>query len=123
MRQKDQTGLIGEEVAARYLTEHGHEVLQRRWRSKIGELDLVTNDGGHLVAVEVKTRRGTGFGHPVESVSPEKIHRLHRLLHEFASTQTPRWRRRRVDVIGIVLAGRHPCEDVASIDHLTDVLP
>lgn len=123
MRHKDHTGLIGEEAAARYLTERGHEVLDRRWRSRTGELDLVTDDGGELVAVEVKTRRGTDFGHPVEAISPDKLHRLHRLLHEFAAAQGTRWARRRVDVLGIVLAGPPPSEDVASVDHLKDVLP
>lgn len=124
MRAKDRTGLFGEEKAAEYLGEHGHTVLQRRWRSRAGELDLVTLDGGDLVATEVKTRHGTGYGHPFEAVTEQKLQRLHRLLAEFAATHAIWPRRRRVDVIAVLLerdsAGGEP---QVSIEHLRDVRP
>lgn len=66
-------GRVGEEIAAEYLSEQGHVILQRRWRTARGEIDLITRDGEQLVAVEVKTRRGTGYGHPFEAVDPRKL--------------------------------------------------
>ncbi|WP_300343065.1 YraN family protein [Nesterenkonia sp.] len=119
MRAKDRTGLIGEQLAADYLTARGHRLLARRWRSARGELDLITVHGTELVAVEVKTRRGTGFGDPLEAVDEQKLRRLHRLLGEYASGRRVPLRERRVDVVGVLLAGQG--EDCVNIEHLQDV--
>ena len=121
MRAKDRTGLMGEERAAEFLDNCGHSVVARRWRSRTGELDLVTRDGDELVAVEVKTRRGTGYGHPFEAVTEQKLRRLHKLLAEFAATQ-PRWpAKRRVDVVSVLLLHRADTDSKAFIEHLKDV--
>lgn len=119
MRAKDRTGLDGEQLAAEFLQSKGHQVIERRWRTKAGELDLITLDAGTLVAVEVKTRRGLGYGHPLEAVDPRKLRRLHRLLTEYAVTNRLRIPRR-VDAVGIVMHRRGTA--VESIDHLPGVI-
>lgn len=121
MRAKDRTGLIGEEQAAEFLRSHGHRVLERRWRTSTGELDLITRDGDELVAVEVKARRGTGFGHPLEAVNAQKLHRLHRLLAEYAATQESWPAERRVDVIGVLLGPHRGRGTESVIEHLKDL--
>ena len=63
MGANDAVGRYGEKVAAAHLVEAGWTLLDRNWRGTRGELDVVALDGDVLVAVEVKTRRGTGFGH------------------------------------------------------------
>lgn len=122
MRAKDRTGLIGEELAADHLRRRGHLVVERRWRTARGELDLICWDDEDLVAVEVKTRRGRGYGHPLESITPEKLRRLHLLLADYAARSGAGRRRRRVDVVSVILgaddAGRH---GVPEIEHLEDV--
>lgn len=121
MRAKDRTGLIGEERAAEYLRSHGHTLLARRWRTRTGELDLVTRDGADLVAVEVKTRRGIGYGHPLEAVNEQKLHRLHRLLTEYAATQA-RWPvKRRVDVVSVLMHSAPGRAPELTIEHLKDL--
>lgn len=121
MRAKDRTGLLGEERAAEYLIAQGHIMLARRWRTAAGELDLVTLDGRELVAVEVKTRRGIGYGHPLEAVTTQKLHRLHRLLAEYAASLERRPARRRVDVISVLITPSPPAEQSVTIEHLKDV--
>jgi len=125
MRAKDKTGMLGEDIAAEYLRTQGHTILHRRWRCARGELDLVTRDGEHLVAVEVKTRRGTGFGNPLEAVTPQKLARLHRLLLEYCAAENRFRSARRVDVVAIVLSGSsvpHAGEHlVRRLEHLKDV--
>lgn len=121
MRAKDHTGLLGEEIAADYLCRQGHTVKARRWRTRSGELDLVTIDGPDLVAVEVKTRRGTHYGHPLEAVTPQKLMRLHRLLHEYAAAEHSSSARRRVDIVGVLLPSTGACAVPGGIDHLKDV--
>ena len=81
-------GRYGEALAARYLRERGLTVLERNWRCEHGEIDIVALDGGCLVVCEVKTRRGTGFGEPVEAVTVAKALRLRRLAAAYARDRT-----------------------------------
>ena len=62
-------GALGEQIAVRYLTDAGLAVLDRNWRSRRGELDVVARDGDALVFCEVKARRGTGYGVPAAAVT------------------------------------------------------
>ncbi|MFO7273824.1 MAG: YraN family protein [Symbiobacteriaceae bacterium] len=74
-----QVGREGEEAAVRYLTSLGYRVIARNVRFRSGEIDVVARDGDVLVFVEVKTRRGRGFGSPGEAVTGAKQRRLVRL--------------------------------------------
>lgn len=70
--KRSEVGRRGEELAARELVRRGWRILDRnfRWGSK--ELDLVARRGRVLAFVEVKTRRGSGFGHPLEAITRQK---------------------------------------------------
>jgi Holliday junction resolvase-like predicted endonuclease len=65
---KDAVGAYGERVALAHLVEQGMVVLDRNWRCRTGEIDLILRDGSDLVFCEVKTRRGNRFGTPAEAV-------------------------------------------------------
>jgi putative endonuclease len=78
-RTTDAIGAYGERVAALALTGAGMVVLDRNWRCPSGELDIVARDGNTIVFCEVKTRRGGGFGYPVEAVGYAKVRRLRAL--------------------------------------------
>lgn len=110
-------GAQGEALAASYLEQRGHHVLARNWRTRQGELDLITRDGSSLVAVEVKTRSGSGYGNPLEAITVQKARRLRRLLLSWVRSERPGRARLRVDAIGITLrAGEKP-----RIDHLQGI--
>ena len=79
-------GPEGEAAAVAYLERSGLRILARDWRCRLGQLDVVCEDAGTLVAVEVKTRRGGGFGLPQEAVGWRKREKLRRLLEAFQST-------------------------------------
>lgn len=83
MRAKDELGRAGEDVAAAYLGECGHELVERNWRCSHGEIDLVSidpagPDGPQLVFTEVKSRSSFASGHPLEAVTAEKLARMRR---------------------------------------------
>jgi len=102
-------GARGESIAARYLEGAGYRILERNWRGgRSGELDIVAAEGEAIVAVEVKTRAGIGYGHPLEAVTAAKARRVRRLLLDWARERRPRSSRLRVDAIGIVLCGDAP---------------
>lgn len=69
-------GRRGEDLAVRYLQGLGYVVLERNYRSTEGEVDIVARDKERFAFIEVRTRRGTAFGTPKESVTPEKQAKL-----------------------------------------------
>lgn len=97
-------GARGERLAAEYLESLGYQILSRNWRDgRRGELDLVARDGEYFVAVEVKTRTGIGYGHPLEAITAQKAGRLRRLLHSWVRERAVGTPRLRVDAVGITL--------------------
>ena len=77
---KQLIGALGEDFVAKYLVSRNYEILDRNWRIKEGEIDLVAiSEHGVVVFIEVKTRTSTAFGHPLEAISNEKAYRLQRL--------------------------------------------
>lgn len=106
LNRHQQLGMLGESMAVRYLEMRGYRLLARNWRHKFGELDIIALDGCTLVAVEVKTRRGTGYGHPLESITVQKVGRLKALVAIWAAGQDRHFSDLRVDAMGIVIRGR-----------------
>src|SRR5664280_1301356 len=88
MHAKDALGRYGEDVAVRHLLDAGWQVLERNWRCRAGEIDIVARDGGVLVFCEVKTRSSALFGVPAEAVRPAKVRRIRALERVFTSQNT-----------------------------------
>ncbi|HRH70317.1 MAG: YraN family protein [Flavobacteriales bacterium] len=76
MAEHNLTGSLGEQLACRFLEEHGFEVLERNWRQARHELDIVARKGGELIIVEVKTRSSDQHGPPEEAVKKGKRGKL-----------------------------------------------
>ncbi|MDX1969425.1 MAG: YraN family protein [Planctomycetaceae bacterium] len=92
----------GEDISERFLKQLGWKILARDHRNDLGELDFIALDGETVVFVEVKTRRDTQHGRPVEAVNPEKQRRITRAA--LAYLKRRRWleRRSRFDVLAVV---------------------
>ncbi|MBI9115558.1 YraN family protein [Sanguibacter suaedae] len=112
-----QVGRYGEKIAARFLADAGYLVVDRNWRGTRGEIDLVALDGDEVVVVEVKTRRGLGYGHPAEAVTPAKLARLRRLAGQWLSESRTTAASVRIDVVAVVL----PRAGAATVEHLRGV--
>ncbi len=97
-------GRSGEEVAARYLERRGYTIIARNHRCPEGEIDLVAREGDCLVFVEVRTRRGRGFGTPEESVTPAKRERLGRLADAYVQALATPPADYRVDFVAVELS-------------------
>ncbi len=99
-----ETGKRGEKLAAKYLEAAGLEILDRNWRCVAGEIDLLARDGHTIAAIEVKTRTTAHAGHPLEAITPRKLHRLHLLLRMWVNEQECRgYDQFRVDGLAITL--------------------
>lgn len=116
---RQELGRWGEDLAAAHLVATGCEVLDRNWRCRLGELDLVARDrDGTLVFCEVKARSGTRFGAPQEAVGPVKGRRLRALACAWLAERRPPLAELRFDVVAVVRRPEAPPEVV----HLRGVL-
>jgi putative endonuclease len=111
-------GAAGERLAAEHLQRRGYRILERNYRTRWGELDIVAFDGRELVFCEVKTRRASaGRAWPLESVHPHKRRQVRRMAASWLRDRPghPYARALRFDAIGIRLdgAGR-----LVSLEHL-----
>jgi putative endonuclease len=104
-------GVLGERLAEQYLTATGFRILERNFRTRYGEIDLVAADARCLVFCEVKSRvAGSKCGPeaPLDAIGPYKRRRLRRLasqwLRESAGRPRPHRRGLRFDAIGITLS-------------------
>ena len=116
MAEKDTLGRAGEERAVAYLIERGYRILDRNWRCRDGEIDIVAEHREWLVIVEVKTRRGEGFGHPFDAITEQKLTRLHRLAMAWAVAHPTQGAQRPLRVDAISVLGPDPA--TAAIDHI-----
>ncbi|KUI26858.1 YraN family protein [Mycobacterium sp. GA-2829] len=114
-----QIGALGEDLAVEHLRSLGMQVLERNWRCRYGELDVIATDPATraLVFVEVKTRTTDQFGGVAEAVTPQKLRRLRRLAGLWLAGHDEHWPAVRIDVIGVRIGRRATPE----ISHLTGV--
>jgi putative endonuclease len=112
-------GALGEQLAVDHLTSLGLEVLDRNWRCRYGELDVIAADRctHTVVFVEVKTRTTDRFGGVQQAVTPDKVRRLRRLAGLWLAGHDYRWASVRIDVVGVRLGRQRDPE----ITHLQAV--
>jgi putative endonuclease len=105
---KKQVGLRGEDLACAELERQGMQILERNWRCRLGEIDVVAAETGPngltLVFCEVKCRSGLGFGHPLEAITYAKMRTLRQLAAVWMREHRVRASSIRLDAIGVVLA-------------------
>jgi putative endonuclease len=95
-------GRIGEELAVEVLERQGYAILARRYRTECGEIDIVADDGGTLVFVEVKAREDAEFGTAAEAVTWWKRRRLVRMARDYLTRERLCDRPCRFDVVAIM---------------------
>ena len=98
-------GKLGEELAADFLEKNGFNIIEKNWRySRIGEIDIIAFDREILVFIEVKARKSTKFGNPIEAVTESKINKIRTLAEIYLSNNTHLlFESIRFDVVGILL--------------------
>ena len=110
---RQRTGRLGEDAAARYLMRAGYQVVERNYRCRAGEIDLVARDGETLVFIEVRARTSTAFGTPEESVTARKQQKMIACALTYLSERGRPDQDWRIDVVAVTLdRGR-----VSRLDH------
>jgi putative endonuclease len=117
MGDRQDLGRRGEDAAAAYLQRRGVEVVQRNWRCRHGEIDIVAREGETLVICEVKTRRGVWFGTPLDAITYRKAGRLRRLVGAYLAEAGGHAGPVRIDAIGILWES----DGLLRVEHLRGV--
>lgn len=102
MDQRQKLGKKGEELAVKYLRSKGYKILQQRYRTAQGEIDIIAVSDQTLVFVEVKTRTSTAFGSPAEAVDYRKQNKIRQVALTFIQDGNHKFQEFRFDVISIL---------------------
>ncbi|MFZ6023522.1 MAG: YraN family protein [Bacteroidota bacterium] len=97
-----ETGQLGEDIAAGFLANKGYSIVERNWRCKHWEVDIIAFKHKKLHFIEVKTRSSMRFGKPEESITREKMTHLKNAAEAY-QYQHPEWKYLQFDVIAITL--------------------
>lgn len=95
----------GEAYAAAYLRQHGYRILTRNYRTKVGEIDLIADDHGTLVFIEVKTRSSVRCGMPAEAVNYKKRQKIIQTAYWYLHAQHRENAICRFDVLEVYAVG------------------
>ena len=119
MSKRKDVGAIGEKLAADLLKKRGYKIIQRNFRCREGEIDIIAQKGECLVFVEVRTKKNTAFGTPEESVTLSKREKLIALANTYlqACDNPPSsWR---IDVVAVELG---PNNRVSRLNHIENAV-
>lgn len=109
------TGKAGEEAAVLHIQKKGMKVLERNFRCRLGELDIIARDGRYIVFVEVRTVKSLFFGTPQESVGAKKKRKLRLLAQYYIKLRNLGDVPVRIDVIAVTGA---PGGGIMKIEHI-----
>lgn len=110
-------GNAGERLAADRLRQAGYLVRMQNYRCRVGEIDIVAEEAGDIVFVEVKTRRGEAYGIPEEAVTPAKQRKLIAAAQTYLEAHGCADASWRVDVVAIALTREGKLEEVRIYRH------
>lgn len=96
-------GKLGERYAARYLVKQGCSILERNYRTSVGEIDIIAKQDDALVFTEVKTRSSTQYGSPLEAVDTRKQRQIIRTAYVFLKDRDAMQTPCRFDVLAIYI--------------------
>ena len=102
MRYRKNVGDLGEDFAAQLLINSGFTILQRNYRTKVGEIDIIAIMDEVLHFIEVKTRNGDQYGYPSESVNLTKQNRIRKSAEIYLQNRRMTWQRISFDVYEIM---------------------
>jgi len=94
-------GKEGEKAAVKFLKKRGYRIIEKNYRNKAGEIDIIAEHGQVLMFVEVKSRAGAELGEPLEAITPHKQRKIGQVARGFMAQHKSENRDCRFDVVGI----------------------
>jgi putative endonuclease len=116
---RKEVGATGERLAVDFLRGLGYAIMQTNYRCRQGEIDIIARQGECLVFVEVRSKRGRGFGTPEESVTPSKKAKLIMLAEAYVQTLDSPPLSWRIDVVAVELT---PHGGISRLEHIENAV-
>ena len=101
-------GKLGEDLACEELRRRGYAILERRYRTKFGEIDIIAREAGDVVFIEVKARAGSQFGGAAAAVTSLKQHRIGQMATDFLARRHLHDQPCRFDVVTVDFVDGRP---------------
>lgn len=99
------TGAIGEKLAVSYLIKNNYKIIDRNFKCKLGEIDIIATIDDVVVFVEVKTRKSFIYGYPYEAVTLSKQQKIIKTAHSYIKLKKIMDKQYRFDIIEVYLNG------------------
>ena len=112
---KTEIGRLGEEAVCKYLTDRGYSIVERNYRIKGGEIDIIAENGDYIAFVEVKSRKPDSMVSGFEAVNKRKRSLIIKTAADYCCKH-PNMLQPRFDVAQVIISG----EKVLSIDYITN---
>jgi putative endonuclease len=112
-------GQYGEKLASDYLRKQGYKILEKNFRARYSEIDIVALDGDTLAFVEVKTRFGEKYGPPEEAITPWKLKTLTRAAQYYKLLHPKLPEALRIDIVGVELNSDRRLKKINLIKNVT----
>ena len=117
MKKKD-LGKKGEEIAKKYLIKSGYKIIERNFRTKYGEIDLICEKDNSIIFIEVRTKSNLDFVSPEESISSKKIDHIKNSSLDYLSKNKKKYKDIKFEFIGILISS----ENDYKINHIKDII-
>ena len=101
-KNKREIGKIGEEIACKYLESKNYKILEKNFRCRSGEIDIIALDGDYIVFIEVKYRKDNSFGFPRESINYHKQRNISKVAAYYLLVRNAFHKNSRFDVVEII---------------------
>ena len=101
MEERTELGKKGEDIACKFLKKNGYQIMERNYRNKAGEIDIIARDKDDIVFVEIKTKLSKDFAQPELSVNPSKQRKIVKTALTYLMVKGIKKTGCRFDVIGI----------------------
>ena len=103
-------GKRGEEATADFLTQKGYRIIERNYKNKLGEIDIIAKDKKTLCFIEVKTRSNLRFGYPEEAVTERKQKKLNKVALTYLKQYNLLHIPARFDIASVILNNQNKTE-------------
>lgn len=112
MPQNKKIGNYGESIALKYLANNNYSILEKNYRTRLGEIDVIAMERNYITFIEVKTRRSCRYGYPREAVDANKQERIRNIASYYLLTNKKTNCSVRFDVVEIILMGNGEIQSI-----------
>lgn len=119
LNRKQLSGIKGENHAVNFLKKHGYQIIERNFRSRAGEIDIIALESQTLVFIEVKARSTSEFGSPLDAITPWKLNSIIRTA-EFYKLKHPKLPDSlRVDAVAIIIDQNNEIKSIELVKNIS----